>query len=259
MPADHLSRRQLLLGTASLATVSGLAGCQGSPASLEPRLPATRLRDAGWRQVADIDEATAEEIEFAGTTREVRVETRAEVYENQRAVERIADRFDVDRGDVAVPGELFVAAKASVDPPVTRLLGVSDAVLERAMDAAEGQAKQQLRDQGFTNVRRVDDGTLDIEAGGTANHRVYRADYPYESFELSYDGHPVTVHSGEITVEAQLAVWPDRGLLVTGAGVYPAEVGRLTVSARGVTRELALELEPERYRRGCRQLITLVS
>ncbi len=260
MTEYRASRRRFLLGAASLAATAGLAGCQGGPTPpLEPELPADRLSEAGWRQVADVDEEAAEEVEVAGTTQEVHIRAKADVYENDRPVRRLADRFDVDASEAAVPAESFVAAKARVDPPVTRLLSVSDSVLTRAMDVAEGHVKRQLRENGFANVRRVEAGTLDIETGETAAHRVYRADYPYESFEVAYQGRPVSVDPGEFTIEAQLAAWPYRGLFATGAGVYPGEPGELTVTARGVTRELSLDLQPKRYRDGVRELIRLVS
>lgn len=259
MIEDRPTRRQVLLGTAGLVAMTGLAGCQGTSAPLEPRLPADRLEAAGWRQIADIDEETSEEIELAGTTQEVHVETKADVFENVHPVQRVAERFEVDVDDSTVPAAVFLAAKTRIDPPVTRLLGISETALARAVDAAEGQAKQQLREQGFTNIRRIDQGTLEIEAGASATHRVYQADYHYESFEVTYEGHPISVDAGVFTVEAQLAVWPYRGLLVTGAGFYPGEEGQLTVTVHGTTRELSLDLRPGRYRDDVRELIQLVS
>lgn len=261
MPEYRPSRRRFLLGAASLAATAGLAGCQGGQkASLEPHLPADRLRESGWRQVSDVDEEATEEVEVAGTIQQVHLETKADVYENDRPTRRLAERFGVDASESAVvPAASFVAAKARVDPPVTELFALSDSVLTRAMDAAEEQVERQLRENGFTDIRRVEAGTLDVEAGATAHHRVYRADYAYESFEVDYEGRPVVVDPGTFTVEAQLGAWPYRGLFVTGAGVYPGEPGHLTVTARGTSRELALGLQPERYRADVRGLIRLVS
>lgn len=259
MNEDRPTRRQVLLGAGSLLALSGLAGCQGAPGSLEPRLPVARLAETGWRQIADIDEATSEEVDLGGTTQEVHVETKADIYENVRPVEQVAERFEVDAEQSTVPAAVFLAAKTRVDPPVTRLLGVSETALARAVDAAEGQATQQLREQGFKNIRRIDQGSLEIEAGATATHRVYRADYPYESYVVTYQGHPITIEPGVITLEAQLAVWPYRGLLVTSAGLYPGEEGQLTVTVQGTTRELSLGLQPDHYREDVQELIQLVS
>ena len=257
MTAQRPTRRQFLAGAAS-AALAGLAGCQASTASLDPRLPADRLAEAGWEQFETVDETATEEFEVAGTTQQVTVRTKADLYQNARPAERIADRFGVDADEAVFPAAVLIAGKARVDPPVTRLLGVSETALVQALDAAERQAKRELHAQGFRDVRRVSAGPLEVEAGPTARHRRYLADYPYEAFEVVYEGVPVTVEAGSFTLEAQLAVWPYRGLLATGAGIYPGEPGEFTARARGTTRTVELGLEPGRFRTDVRGLIRAI-
>lgn len=254
------TRRRFLVGTASLAATAAIAGCQaGQRVSLEPHLPASKVEKRGWRQVADIEDERSGAVPISGTTQRVNVRLKADVYEHGRSVRRLAERFDVEADDVELPAAAFVAAKARVDPPVTRLFALSDRFLTTAMDALEAQAKRELREQGFRDVRRVSNDRLAVEAGPKAPHRVYRAEYPYDAFEVSVEGQPVTVEAGVLPVEAQLAAWPYRGVVVTGAGVYPSESGQLTVTVGGTRREVSVDLEPERYRRDVRTLTQMVS
>lgn len=253
------TRRQIMTGALGIG-ITALAGCQTARnASLEPAVPSALLAESGWKQLDDIDEEMTEQIEVAGTTQEVHVESKADIYGNDRVVRRVAERFDADPDEIDVPGETFVAAKVRVDPPLTRLLGISDSFLSQAMDAAERQAKSQLRQQGFRNIERVEEQSIEVKTGQTATYRLYRAEYPYDSFDVTYQGQPVTVHSGTFTIEAQIAVWPYRGLLATGEGVYPGETGQVTVEASGVTRQVDLKLQPATYRDDIRGLIRSIS
>lgn len=260
MSDGRQTRRGFLRGAAGLAATATLAGCSAqATGSLDPHVPPSRLGDA-WELRDEIDESATETVRIAGTTQRVQLDVRAEVYVNDTPLERLAERLDVATAETeTAPAETFVAAKARVDPPITRLLGFSQALMGQAVDAAEDQAKRQLREAGFRNIRRVESGTLTVDAGPEATHRVYRADYPYEAFQVDYEGRPLTVDAGTFTVEAQLAAWPYRGLLVTGAGVYPGEPGELVVSAQGQTREIDLGFEPERYREDVRGLIKAIS
>lgn len=259
MTAERPTRRQFLLSATALAATMALAGCQARAASLDPEVPEDRLADTGWQHVADIDEATAETIDIAGTSQRVQVRTRAELYENDQPVRRVVEQFGGDAEAIDIPAELFIAAKARTDPPLIQLLARSETAMKHIMDIAERKAKHQLHQQGMRNVRRVDDGSLDIVAGGTALHRRYRADYPYDSFRTTYKGVPISVETGVFTLEAQLAVWPFRDLLVTGAGVYPGEPGHLTITVQGTTHDLPLALRPKRYRQNVRTLIRHVT
>lgn len=261
MSDTRLTRRRVLRGAAGLAGAASLAGCSAqAAASLEPRLPASRLHEAGWYLEEEIDETTTETVDIGGTTQRVELEVLADVYANDGPVERAADKLGVDQAHLAdLPGEAFVAAKARLDPPVHRLASVSSSFLVRAMDLAEAEAERSLEDQGFRDVRRLHDGTLRTEAGSTARHRVYRADYPYDAFETTHAGHEVRAEPGRFTVEAQLAVWPAGGLLVSGAGVYPGEAGELAVSIGGDRGTLHLGFEPERYREDVRGLIRQIA
>lgn len=254
------TRRRFLVGTASLAAAVGLAGCQaGRRVALEPHVPASAVDERGWRQVADIEDEQSGTIPVSGTTQRVDVRLKADVYEHDRSVRRLAERFEVEAEDVELPAAAFVAAKAHVDPPVTRLFALSDRILTTAMDALEAQAKRQLHEQGFRKVRRVSEDRLAVETGAKAPHRVYRAEYPYDAFEVTVEGQPVHVEAGVLPVEAQLAAWPYRDVVATGAGVYPSEVGQLTVTVSGTRREVSLDLDPERYRRDVRILTRQVS
>lgn len=260
MSDGRQTRRQFLRGAAGLAAATTVAGCTARAAgSLEPHVPASTLGDA-WTLLSEIDESASETVEVAGRTQRVDLDVRADVYVNDDPVRKLADRLDVDSAETeTAPAETFVAAKARVDPPITRVLGLSRALMDQAITALEAQAKRQLREEGFRNVRRVESGTLAVDAGPTATHRTYRADYPYDAFQVDYEGRPLTVDAGTFTVEAQLAAWPAAGLLVVGAGVYPGEPGTLVVTARGTTREIDLAFEPARYREDVRGLIASIS
>lgn len=259
MKGSPRTRRQVMAGVLSLG-MTALAGCQTArAASLEPAVPSAMLEASGWEHLDDIDEELTERIEVAGRTQEVHVESNADVYGNDRVVRRTADRFDVDSEAIDVPGEAFIAAKARVDPPLTRLLGISDAFLSQAMNAVERQAKGRLRQQGFRNIERVEERSIEVETGQTATHRTYRAEYPYESVDVGYRGQPVTIRSGTFTIEAQVAVWPYEGLLVAGEGLYPGEPGELQVEVDGHTRQFDLALQPSTYRDDIRGLIRSIS
>lgn len=273
-----LSRRTLLGGVGA-AALAGLAGCTGSTPPLEPEVPQAALDSDGWTQVANVDESFTEEVTVSGITQTVHADTKTDVYRNDRPVTTAADSLGVepsalggtsnsDTGDDSatadddgfrLPPAQFVASKARTDPPVSRLLGLSETLLTRFLDRAEDQAKSQLRESGFENVQRVDSGTLSIDAAGEARHRRYTADYPYPETTVEYQGRDVTVESGTFTVEAQLSVWPYDGLLAAAGGAYPGEEGSLTLSAAGTTRERSLGLQPRGYRESVRRLTSLVS
>lgn len=259
MNGSPQTRRQVLAGALSLG-ITALAGCQTArKASLEPAVPMALLEESGWEHLDEIDEELTERLEVAGRTQEVHVESKADVYGNDRVVRRVADRFDISAGEIDVPGEAFIAAKARADPPLTRLLGISDSFLSQAMNVVERQAKGRLRQQGFRNIERVGEESMEVKTGQTATNRVYRAEYPYESVEVSYHGQPVTVRSGTFTIEAQVAVWPYEGLLAAGEGLYPGEPGQITVEVDGQTRQFDLDLHPSTYRNDLRGLIRSIS
>lgn len=260
MSDGRQTRRGFLRGAAGLAATAAVAGCSArATGSLDPHVPPELLGDA-WQLLGEIDESATERVQVAGATQRVDLDVRAEVYVNDDPVRRLADRLDVDTAETeTAPAETFVAAKARVDPPLVRVLGFSRALMDQALTALEAQAKRQLREQGFRNVRRVETGRLTVDAGPTANHRTYRADYPYDAFQVDYAGRPLTVDAGTFTVEAQLAAWPHQGLLVVGAGVYPGEPGELVVSAQGQTREIDLGFDPNRYRTDVRRLVASIS
>ena len=252
------SRRAVLVGAAGLAATVGLAGCT-TTGSLDPKLPAAQLASAGWTQVATVEERAQEEVDLVGRPQRVTVEAKGEAYENSGPARELSRRYDVDADTSTIPAMGFIAAKARMNPPITRLLSLSDRIMDHAVDLAEERALRALRDRGFENVRRVEQDDLDIRAGPTADHRTYQAKFPYEAFAVTYRNRAVTVEDGTLDVEAQLGVWPYKGLLTTGAGLYPAEKGDLTLTYGGLTKEFSLELEPESYREEVRELITVVS
>lgn len=256
-PSDP-SRRTFLAGTAGLAATVGLAGCIAT-GSLDPTLPGAHLASAGWTRVATIDERVRRAVDVLGHPQRVTVEARGEAFENTDPAQELASRYGIDADVSTIPALGFIAAKARMKPPITRLLDLSDRVMLHAVDLAEDRARRALADRGFQDVRRIETDSLDIRTGPTADHRTYRATYPYEAFEVRARGRTVTVDAGTLDVEAQLGVWPHQGLLTTGAGLYPAEKGNLTLRYGGFTKDLSLELEPDRYREEVRGLIAMVS
>lgn len=254
------STRRRFLGGVALATLGATAGCVGgSTPPLEPHIPKEALESDGWEHEESVDEEFTKQISLAGVEQTVRVHTKAKIYGNRGPLATIQESFGTELDDVDYPPAQFAASKAETDPPASRLLGLSDSALNQLVDRAEKQAKDELRKQGLENVRRVSKGELDIEAAGTALHRTYRGDYSYDQTTVTRDGHDVTVESGSFTVEAQLAVWPYDGLIAVAGGAYPGETETLTVSARGMTTDVSLDLDPEKYRESVRKLTTLVS
>ena len=258
MAPAHPSRRSFIAGAAGLAATVGLAGCT-TAGSLDPNLPGSKLASDGWRQVANVEERTQETVDLLGRPQRITLEARGEAYENNRPAQELARRYGVEADDSTIPAMGFIAAKARMKPPITRILSFSDRVMTHAVDLAEERALRALNDRGFEDVHRVETDTLDILAGPTGDHRTYRASYSYETFEVRFRGRPVTVQAGTFDVEAQLGVWPYRGLLTTGAGLYPAEPGDLMLRSGGFTKEFSLQLEPDRYREQVRRLITMIS
>lgn len=258
MARDRPTRRGFLAGAAT-ATLATLAGCGAKPASLDPKVPVNKLQAGTWRMVTEVEEQTTEEINLAGNTQRVRVKAKAEAYRNEDPFRNLVERYNLDTDHASLPTTGFVAAKARVKPQLARLAVLSDVLRDLAVDRAEDRAKRELRERGFKDVRKVEETSLEIAAGPTADHRTYRAEYPYDAFEVTVRGRRVTVQAGSITVETQLGIWPYRDLLTTGAGVYPAESGTLTVEAFGTRRDIDLDFKPDRYRNDVRELITQVS
>lgn len=260
---DRVTRRRYLAGAAGLAAASALSGCLGGgDAPLDPKVPEEKLAEAGWELTGDPREEVQQTVEFAGVSQDVTARVDAEIYENVDLRAKIESTADDVAGEDLVdraPSAVFYAAKAETDPPVTRLLSLSDTAVDELMNRAEAELKRQLREQGFENVERVEEDTIDVAAAGTAEHRRYRAERPYQSQTFTRNGVTVEVESGEFTVEAQLAVWPYEGLLASAGGAYPGEDETLTLRAAGRTRDLSLDLRPETYREEVRQFSTQVA
>lgn len=253
------TRRRVLSGVAGLATV-GLAGCSAlEPGSLEPEVPRDRLRRRGWTRVERLDETRSQTLDVAGVNQRVRTRVIADVYENHRTIETLSTTLEINPDRLPMPGEVFVASKAKVEPSVLRMAITSDALLDRFVEELEGVVQRQLEQRGFEDVRQVDAGELDIEAAGTATHRRYRADFHYDEREVVRSGRIVTLLPGSVTAEAQMALWPYDGLLVTSGGLYPAENEQLRFAFGDTERAIDLDLQPARSRRSIRELIRAVA
>lgn len=260
MPNASTTRRRFLTGITGLGMTVGLAGCASTETGpLEPRVSESLLKNGGWSRIDRIDQTQSETVNVAGTRQRVRTRILADVYENDRAVENLAADFELDASEMQVPAEMFVASKAKIDPSFLRMAIGTDMVIKRVLEQADRMARQQLRNQGFVNVRIADKGSLDIKAAGEASHRVYRADYPYDGQEFMTEGRRVKLLPGKFTVEAQFALWPYEGLLVGGGGLYPGESGELDLRVRDRSLALDLGLEPRRYRKSIRNLIVSVT
>lgn len=250
--------RRAFLGTVTTAAAAALAGCAGGEQPpLEPRVPERALQEDGWRHVDDFEERTRETVEVAMVEQSVEIHAKGKMYANPRPTERVSQRFR--NPPFQPPPAQFTPMKMETDPPVHRLTGVSNTVNEQLMDQIEKQAMDELGSGNLRNLRRVDEGELDIEAAGAAVHRRYRGEVVYERNQTEIDGQPVTVEPGAFEVEAQLAVWPYEGLLALAGGGYPGESGTFEVTAGGSTQEVDLGLEPQFYRDSVRELTTLVS
>lgn len=256
MPGDP--SRRAFLGTAATATAAALAGCTGEQPSLEPRVPEDALREDGWQRVDDVEQRVREQIDLPIVQPTVEMHMRGTVYANRRPVERAAQQFDVENPPFQPPPAQFTPMKMETNPPVHRLTGVSNTLNEQLVDQVEQRAMEQLG-ENMRNVRRVDEGTLDVEAAGSAVHRRYRGEYVYQRDQVQVDDRTITLEPGTFEIEAQLAVWPYEGLLALATGVYPGETGTVELSVRGSTQERSLGLRPQRYRQSVRNLITLVS
>ena len=157
------------------------------------------------------------------------------------------------------PPAQFFPMKMRTDPPVHRLTGVSNTLNEQLLDQVERQAMNEFGGERVRNLRRVDQGELDIEAAGSAVHRRYRGEIVYQRNQTQIQGQPVTLEPGTFEIEAQLALWSDQGLVTIAGGTYPGEPGTIDLRANGSTQTVELELRPQRYRQSVRELTTLVS
>lgn len=257
--SDDVSRRAFL-GAVTTAATAALAGCTGGDRPpLEPRVPQRALEEDGWRHVDDIEERVREDIELPVVEPTVEVHMRGTVYANPRPTERVSQQFDVGTLPFQPPPAQFVPMKMETDPPVHRLTGVSNTLNEQLLDQIEERAMEQLGDNGLRNLRRVDEGDLDIDAADTAVHRRYRGEYTYGRTRTEIAGRPVTVEPGTFEIEAQLAVWPYEGLLAVAGGAYPGEPSTVELTVDDTTREVDLGLRPRQYRQSVRELTTLVS
>lgn len=252
--------RRAFLGTVTTVATAALAGCTGGDRPpLEPHVPERALEADGWRHVEDIEERAREDVELPVVEPTVEMRMRGTVYANPRPTQRVSQQFDVENLPFQPPPAQFIPMKMETDPPVHRLTGVSNTLNEKLLDRIEERAMEQLGDNGLQNLRRVDEGSLDIDAADTAVHRRYRGEYRYGRTRTEIAGQPVTVEPGTFEIEAQLAVWPYDGLLALAGGAYPGESGSVVLTADETTRDVALQLRPQQYRRSVRELTTLVS
>lgn len=255
--SDNHSRRTFLGAVATAATAS-VAGCTGEKPPMEPRIPRSALEEDGWEHVDEIDERTREQIELAGIERTVEFQARGDMYENTRPEQQVRQQFNLENPPFEPPPAQFMPMKVDMDPSLHRLSGISNRINQRLLNRLDEEIMDQLREDGFRNVRRVSEDDLDVRHAGTAVHRRYRAVYEYDRQRTEIQGQPVVVEPGTFEIEAQLAVWPYDGLLAVAGGGYPGESGELDVTVNGDTRELELELQPREYRRSVRELITLL-
>lgn len=256
MPEE--TSRRAVLGAVTTAAATALAGCTGGEQPpLEPRVPERALREDGWRLMDEFEERTRETVEVAMVEQRVELHAKGKMYANPRPAERVGQRFEDP--PFQPPPAQFSPMKMETDPPVHRLTGVSNTVNEQLVDQMEKRAMDELGGSELRNLRRVDEGELDIDAAGTAVHRRYRGEVVYERTRTEIRGQPITIEPGSFEVEAQLAVWPYEGLLAIAGGAYPGESGTIEATVDGSTRTVDLGLEPEFYRDSVRKLTTLVS
>lgn len=221
-------------------------------------MPEDALREDGWRRVDEVEQRVREQVDLPIVQPTVEMHMRGTVYANPRPVERATRQFGVEDPPFQPPPAQFTPMKMRTSPPVHRLTGVSNTLNEQLIDQIESRALEQLG-ANLQNVRRVHEGSLDIDAAGSAVHRRYRGEYTYGQDQIQVDGRTVTVEPGTFEVEFQLAVWPYEGLLALATGVYPGEAGTVELTFQESTRERSLGLRPQQYRQSVRNLISLVA
>jgi hypothetical protein len=257
---ENTSRRAFL-GAATTAATAALAGCLGGGEQppLEPQVPASALEEDGWRHVDDIEQRTREPVQLGPVEQTVEIRARGKVYANPRPIQRVRQQLGLENPPFQPPPAQFFAMKMQTDPPVHRLTGVSNTLNEQLLDQAESQAMSEFGGERIQNLRRVDQGELDIEAAGTAVHRRYRGEAVYERNQTQIQGQPVVLEPGTFDIEAQLSLWSDEGLVAIAGGAYPGEPGTIDLTANGSTQTVELGLRPQQYRQSVRELTTLVS
>ena len=251
--------RREYLTTAFGLGVTALAGCTTASGTVPaPRIDESRLSD-GWRQTDDVVE-TVFEREFGGVVT-VTATAHTVTYEDRAFQKRLAQKT---LGNIDFAPASFFATRVQFAPNIDNLPG--GVGREKLMAAVTANAKAsfaaRLRELGLTDVEEIEETTLEIDSGETADAYRFRAAFPFDAFELQFtDEKGLTIEGGKLPVDGWLAAWHyDSSVLLSGGG-YPAEsfarsVDESLTSAIDVSVEIDLELEPKVYEE---ELLALVA
>lgn len=217
---SETTRRELLAAAAAFGTV-GLAGCLGGRDGEVPPPEVTDDRIEEW-ELVDESSGTILEEEVGPITVTALQHTRA--YEHRGVAEAAAETFDSDGSPV-----VFFATRVGLRPAIDQLpLGAGrDRVMSQVEAAADQAFRNQLSSAGLENVRRTDEGTLQIDAGHEATAYTYRASFATTSTMEVAPGVTEEV-SGSVEMEGRVAVWHDGTDVLLAGGSYPVE--RLTAA-----------------------------
>ncbi len=185
------------------------------------------------------------------------IEATNAVYSHERALPLV--EFAAAGIDVA-PRALFVSELTfsrplpdlGVDPASSRVFGFAKRYARREFAA-------NVREDGLTDVARVDDRPLARDVGPDGHAFRYDAAYPFDA-----DGLLAESASGRLLLASTVwaAIWPTENSYAMGGGIYPAEALATAVERQAPGATLAVEdpldPDPERDREDLFEVLSRV-
>ncbi|MFA9516685.1 hypothetical protein ACERIT_05645 [Halopenitus sp. H-Gu1] len=256
---SELTRRKLLASTGAIGTV-GLAGCLGGRDGEVPPPEVTDDRIEEW-ELVDESSGTIFEREVGPVTVTALEHTLA--YEHRGVAAAVAETFDSDGSPV-----VLFATRVDLRPGLDRLpFGIGrDRVMSQVETAADKAFRRQLASAGLEDIRRTNEGTLEIDTGHEATVYTYRASFSTASTVEIAPGVTEEV-TGTVEMEGRVAVWHDGRDVLLAGGTYPIE--RLTTAideglpeggpdAEELVDSEALSADPTTYEEDVEALIVSV-
>lgn len=175
-----------------------------------PTVPTDRLATDGWTEV-DREHRTRFELPT------MRVVGHTVVYEDARLREAVRERIGLDR-----PWRFFFATRLEFVPPLAPGIGPA-MVRPTVVTEARREFADDLRNRGFTDVRRGKRQRVRVETGDRADLTKFGARYRIDpaDVEAPNDGTNGANRVRDLPVAGWIAVWVRRGEFRLAGGVYP--------------------------------------
>ena len=234
-----LTRRRALAGTLLLgvgAMGAGVLSIMNPPQAPPPSLPTEEMQQDGWVQTDQAKEVLSRSqvgpvtVTAIGNRLNFGDQGLLDAVRNSDVTLEIAgQRATRTLGEVAPDAiqqhlAIFVATRIDLGPDVDNApFGLGRAqVMDQVESTAERSFVQTMRDAGLENVRRTDEGSLDIQTGETATYKGYAGAVPFQGGTFTESGEEFTIPATTLEMAGHLAVWHHEDWVMIGAGAHPA-------------------------------------